>query len=173
MAWGWLLVGMFIGALGIIVLMVYVMRTRMIVEYRSNRSFEDTCRMLEETVGDFKKEGWGFPIPKWHFFETFKRKNLVPKDFRKLMVYFVCNAAMASKVISADRKMVGIMPCGWAVYELADGSVWLAKMNVGLMAHMFSGVVKEQMLIVEEADSRMLPRVLGTEGERQPVSSAA
>jgi hypothetical protein len=53
------------------------------------------------------------------------------------------------------------MPCSWAVYEMADGSVWLAKMNVGLMSKIFSGVAGTMMRKVGQADDRFLAEVLG------------
>ena len=138
----------------------YLMREKMVVSYRSKKDFEETCKAVEDVVAEFKEEGWGFPIPKWHFWDTFMKKNLKPKNFKNIMVYFVCNASLADKVISEDSKMVGIMPCTWAVYQLEDGSVYVAKMNVGLMAKMFSGTIKETMLKVEDADKRMLEKVL-------------
>ena len=38
-----------------------------------------------------------------------------------------------------------MMPCSWAVYELDDGSVWLATMNIGMMSRMFAGDVAAGM----------------------------
>ena len=142
-------------------LMVQVLRTRMVAAHRSRRSFEETCAAIEEIVP--AAQGWGFPIDTWNFYETFRKKDLVPDRFRKLKVYFVCNAGLASKMLSHTPSFVGMMPCSWAVYELDDGSVWLAKMNVGLMSRMFSGVPGTIMRQVGEADEKFLAQVLGEE----------
>ncbi|NOZ93122.1 MAG: DUF302 domain-containing protein, partial [Acidobacteria bacterium] len=104
----------------------------------------------------------------WNFYETFRKKSLIPEHIEKLMVYFVCNSALAQKVISANPAMAGIMPCSWAVYELDDGSVHLAKMNIGMMSRMFSGVIGENMRMVAEADERFLAIVLGEEDLDEP-----
>ncbi len=137
---------------------VWLMRTRMVVARRSGRSFEETCEAIERVVGAAK--GWGFPIPAWNFYGRFLEKGCVPEGFRKIKVYFVCNTKLASGVLQDTPPMAGIMPCSWAVYELEDGSVWLSKMNIGLMAKMFSGVIRRAMQQVEEADEQFLSEVL-------------
>ncbi len=149
---------------------LWMMRTRMVVAHRSRRSFEETCSAIERTVRAHR--GWGFPIDSWNFYETFRKKNQIPKHIEKLKVYFVCNSALAQKVISANPAMAGIMPCSWAVYELDDGSVHLAKMNIGMMSRMFSGVIGENMGIVAEADERFLAIVLGEKELDEPEGDA-
>lgn len=156
------LAGVILTALGV----VYAMRTRMVVAHPSRRSFEDTCAAIERVIPANK--GWGFPIPSWNFYETFVKKNLVPKGLRKLRVFFVCKSALASRVIADTPPMAGIMPCSWAVYEKEDGSVWLSKMNIGLMAMMFSGAIREAMSEVARMDRIFLDEVLN-HPERGPV----
>jgi uncharacterized protein (DUF302 family) len=56
--------------------------------------------------------------------------------------------------------MSAIMPCSWSVYELADGSVWVAHMNIGMMARMMGGVVGSSMGEVAATDERFLEAVL-------------
>ncbi len=151
--------GLFVGITLTISLVVMVMRTKMVVAHRSQRSFEETCAEIERIVKGAK--GWGFPIDTWNFYETFATKNLVPKGFVKLKVYFVCNAGLASRMLSEVPSFVGMMPCSWAVYEMADGSVSLAKMNVGMMSMIFSGIVGSSMKEVGRADDTFLAEVLG------------
>ncbi len=150
--------GLIIGMALIISLVITVMRTRMVVAHRSGRTFEDTCATIEKVVGEAK--GWGFPIETWNFYETFAKKNLVPKGFVKLKVYFVCNSALASRLIEDTPSFVGMMPCSWAVYEMEDGQVYLSKMNVGLMSMMFSGVPGASMKEVGRVDDIFLAEVL-------------
>jgi len=148
-------------------LVLWLMRRRMVVSHRSRRSFEETCAAIEETIPANK--GWGFPIPTWHFYETLRKKNQVPKGFVKLKVFFVCNSGLASRVLGAEPSMAGIMPCSWAVYELADGTAWLSKMNIGMMAKMFSGVIGATMGAVAQADEEFLATVLGEDGTPAPA----
>ena len=147
--------GVILTALG----MIYAMRRWMVVAHPSRRSFEDTCAAIERVISANK--GWGFPIPSWNFYETFVKKNLVPKGILELRIFFVCKSALASRVIADTPPMAGIMPCSWAVYEREDGSVWLSKMNIALMAMMFSGVIREAMSEVARMDRVFLEEVLG------------
>ena len=154
------LIGMLAGILLTGIAVIIMMRSKMMVTYTSSKNFEDTCQAVEDTVAGFKSEGWGFPIPKWHFYKTFTDKGLAPAGIRNIMVYFVCNAKLAEGVISSDYRMTGMMPCSWAVMEKEDGTVEIAKMNVGLMALMFPGAIRTPMKHVEETDSRMLQTIL-------------
>jgi uncharacterized protein (DUF302 family) len=154
-----LIVGIILGAALVTAAVVWLMRTRMVVAHRSGRSFEETCAALETTV--LATKGWGFPITTWNFYQTFLEKNLVPDGFTKIKVFFVCNAGLARQVLSSNPAMAGIMPCSWAVYEQEDGSVWISKMNITLMARLFSGVVGTTMGKVAEADEVFLGKVLG------------
>ena len=158
-----LLIGFVVGLFVAVLATVLGMRKLMVVPHRSHRSFEDTCRAIEEVIPGHK--GWGFPIETWNFYETFLKKNLVPRGMRKLKVYFVCNAALASDVISDTPSMAGIMPCSWAVYEMDDGSVWLSKMNIALMSKMFGGVIRRAMTEVARMDEVFLRQVLSPADE--------
>ncbi len=83
----------------------------------------------------------------------------MPDDIKNIMVYFVCNAKLANKVINANNAMMGIMPCSWAVYEKENGEVYIAKMNIGLMSKLFTGAIKDMMLEVEATEDRMFKKI--------------
>ena len=72
----------------------------------------------------------------------------------------MCNPQVAKVVLGANPKLSAIMPCSWSVYELADGSVWVAHMNIGMMARMMGGVVGRSMGEVAATDERFLEAVL-------------
>lgn len=159
-----LIVGIIIGfVIGIIILGLIVkslMQNKMIVEYKSSKSFEETCEALEKTVEEFKSEGWGHPLEKWHFYKLLEKKNHIPAGIKNKMIYFICNSALAKDVITGDRKMSAMMPCSWSVYETENNEVYVAKMNIGLMSKMFSGIIKSTMEKVEDADTKMLSKIL-------------
>jgi len=154
-----ILTGFIIGIAAVIAVAVIVIRTRMVVAHRCARNFTETCATIEKTVPTV--EGWGFPIKTWNFYETFAQKNLVPEGFVNLKVFFVCNANLASRMLSENPAFVGMMPCSWAVYEMTDGSVWLSKLNIDLMSKVFSGVTGQMMRKVAHADNHFLAKVLG------------
>lgn len=152
--------GVALGAVSVGFSAVKLMQTKMIMEKRSTKTFQDTCESVEETVKSFKDEGWGFAFNNWSPYQALKSKNLVPDGVDNAMVYFVCNARLASKVISANRAMMAIMPCSWAVYEKSEGGVYVAKMNIGLMSKIFTGAIREMMINVETTESRMFDKIL-------------
>ncbi len=110
-------------------------------------------------VPEFSEEGCGFPFAKWNFYDVFQKRNLVLQGIKNIMVYFVCNARLANKVINADSTMVGIMPCSWAVYEKDNGDVYIAKINIGLMSKIFKGDIKEMMQEVEKTEKKMFDKI--------------
>jgi len=151
--------GLVIGVGGLGVAGMKLFQTQMVKEIESPKSFEETCEAIERVIPEFASEGWGFPFDKWNFYKVFESRNIDVPNIRKLTVYFVCNAKLAAKVINANNAMAGIMPCSWAVMEKTDGKTYIAKMNIGLMAKIFTGAIKEAMEKVEADEKRMFEKI--------------
>ncbi len=153
-----LVVGVVLGAAVAAAIGVGLMRTKMVVAGRSGASFEETCERIERVVpaGD----GWSFPMPSLDMHAKLAAKGQAPEGIRRIRLFFVCKPALAKRVLSDSPQMAAIMPCSWAVYELEDGGVWLAKMNIPMMARMFSGEVAAAMGEVAAAEERFLAEVL-------------
>ncbi len=152
--------GMVLGAASAGVAGVKLLQTQLMKEIPSPKSFEDTCKAIEETVPQFAEKGWGFPFDKWNFYKVFEDRNIDVPNIKKLTVYFICNAKLAAKVINTNSAMAGIMPCSWAVMEKTDGKTYIAKINISLMAKVFSGPIKEAMLQVEKDEEEMFNKIL-------------
>ena len=149
--------GVLAGAIVTAVAVMVTMRQRMVVPQRSERSFDETCAAVESTVpGD----GWGFPMESLDMTGQLREKGAVPDGVRRIRLYFVCNPKIAARVLSHTPAMAGIMPCSWAIIEKDDGSIWLSKMNVGLMGKMFPAPIRRAMGEVAAADTRFMDRVL-------------
>lgn len=155
-----ILVGLIAGGLIAGFLMVRTMKTRMLATVESPVSFEETCAILEQAVADMKDKGWGFPMEKLNMYEKLAAKNQAPDNVTRMVSYFMCNPAMAGKVLEADPSLSAIMPCSWSIYETADGRVRISKMNVGLMSRIFGGTIQETMQNVEETEKEILNRIL-------------
>ncbi len=151
--------GLVAGVGGVGVAGMKLFQTQMVKEIESPKSFEETCEAIERVIPEFASEGWGFPFDKWNFYKVFEDRNIDVPNIRKLTVYFVCNAKLAAKVINTNNAMAGIMPCSWAVMEKTDGKTYIAKMNIGLMAKIFTGTIKEAMEKVEADEKRMFERI--------------
>ncbi len=133
---------------------VYFMRRYMVADYEVRGSFDSVNRAIMEAVPQF--EGWSFPIERWEFYKSQLSKNLTYNNITNMVMHFVCKPSHANAVLRNDPTMGAIMPCTWAVYETTDGKVHIAKMNIGLMSKMYSGVIKEVMKDVAETESEML-----------------
>ena len=64
-----------------------------------------------------------------------------------MRVMELCNPQYAHRILSEDslRIFASMMPCRIAVYEKADGRVYLSRMNNGAFAALIGGVVEETM----------------------------
>jgi len=154
-----LIVGIVVGVALTLGLGVAIMRSRMVASHCGARTFEDTCSTVEKVVEDAK--GWSLPLGSWDANAVLEKKGLVPDNLTRLKFYFLCNAGHASRLLGAVPSLSGMLPCSWAVYELADGTVHVSGMNVGLMSRIFSGVPGQVMQEVARADEAFLAEVLG------------
>ena len=153
-----LIAGFTAGVVLTAVVVVMVMRSSMIVPERSSKSFEDTCSSIEDVVPG--PEGWSFPMESLDMSAKLAAKDSMPENVTRIRLYFMCNPGVAKRVLGANPKLSAIMPCSWSVYELADGSVMVAHMNISMMAKMMGGVVGESMGQVAKTDDRFLESVL-------------
>jgi len=154
-----LIVGVIVGVVITALAVVGFMRSKMIVPHRSARTFEDTCAAIERVVP--AADGWSFPMPSFDMYAKLAEKDQAPAGMRRNRLFFVCKPGVANRVLSDTPKIAAMMPCSWAVYELEDGSVWLATMNIGMMSKMFAGEVAAGMGEVAAADEKFLPEILG------------
>jgi uncharacterized protein (DUF302 family) len=160
--WIGMVIGFVVGVIVMVALVVWMMRSQMVVPERSARSFEATCEAIEREVpaGD----GWSFPMESLDMSAKLAAKNALPDNITRIRLYFMCNPEIARRVLGAKPKLSAIMPCSWSVYELADGSVWVSHMNISMMSKIMGGVVGESMGTVADADEAFLEKILATSG---------
>ena len=164
MDWTHLLAGL-VGAVIAAVLLLVVIRSlmpgAMFSETRLPGSFEDVTRRLEQAVGAVP--GWGMPAPPLDMKAKLAEKGVALEGgLREVRLYFVCNPRYAAQVVGIEPRIAAMMPCTWAVYERADGSVRLATFNMGLMRRLMPGAMK-----------RALVEALAGRGAATPAGSAA
>ena len=153
-----LIIDFITGGLVTVAAMVMAMRSKMVVPEKSSKTFEATCEAIEKVVPG--TEGWSFPMESFDMSAKLAAKNGLPDNIKQIRLYFMCNPKVAKIVLGAEPKLSAIMPCSWSVYELADGSVWVSHMNIGMMSKMMGGVVGTSMGEVAETDDRFLEQVL-------------
>jgi len=152
-----LLIGLAGGIICWMLAFTYVMKKYMIAHYRITGGFDDVEQAVRQVVPSF--EGWGFPIPDWQFYKSQLSKRLTYDNITNMVMHFVCKPSHANKILKVDPNFGGIMPCTWAVYETSDGEVYIAKMNIGLMSKMYSGLIREIMKDVAKTEAAMLSRI--------------
>jgi len=150
--------GVVVGLVAAAAIGVAAMRSKMVVAERSAHPFDETCARAEQAVAG--AEGWGFPRPAFDMSAKLAEKGALPDSIRRIRQYSVCYPPVAHRVLGANPKLSAIMPCTWSVYELADGSVWIAHMNIAMMSKVMGGTVGAAMQVVAEADASFMAKIL-------------
>lgn len=62
-------------------------------------------------------------------------------------VFDLCSSQYSIEILQRDdeRIVTPMMPCRVSVYETSDGTTYVARMNSGLVARMFGGLIDEVM----------------------------
>lgn len=149
------LVGLAVGAAVGTAGFVRTLRSKMIVATELPLKFEDAERRIVDKVPNVVP-GWGMPIPEFDFVAALARRGHEASGIRRAKIFFLCNPAYASRVVGAETRMIGMMPCHWALYETGDGRVFLSKLNIPMMAKMFSGPVGAAMTQVGRDEEQIL-----------------
>ncbi len=112
----------------------------MLLEDSSPHNFETTVQKFEQAV---KQQGW--KIPKVHDLQA--TMHGFGKTVGPVMVFELCHPEHAEKILreSEERIVSTMMPCRVAIYEKADGRVYVSRMNSALMANAMGGIVKQVM----------------------------
>ena len=68
-------------------------------------------------------------------------------DVLNAKVLEICQPELSHKILSRDKERIAIsmMPCRIAVYEKADGSVIISRMNASLLGKFMPGIIPEVM----------------------------
>lgn len=154
-----LLTGIVGFVLGIIVAFVVVYKAApglMLIEDESKfESFDETVAAFEQSVKD---HNW--KLPTTHDLQATMAK--FGKDVKAVKVFELCHPDHAGKILvrSDERIVSSLMPCRVAIYEKADGKVYISRMNSGLMASTMGGIVPEVMADASEENEAILEAVI-------------
>jgi uncharacterized protein (DUF302 family) len=149
------LIGLAAGAL-IAIFVVYKMAPGMMLkEDPSPHNFEKTVADFEAAV---LNQGW--KIPAVHDLQNTMYK--FGKTVRPVKVFELCHPDHADKILreSEERIVSTMMPCRVAIYEKADGKVYMSRMNSSLMAGMMGGIINEVMQEAYLENEQMIKAVI-------------
>ncbi len=154
-----LLTGILGFVLGIIVTAVVVYKAApgmMILEDESKfATFEETVETFEQSVKD---HDW--KISTIHDLQKSMAK--FGTDVMAVKVFELCHPEHAGRILakSDERIVSSLMPCRVAIYEKADGKVYISRMNSGLMASTMGGIIPEVMDEAASQNEEILEAVL-------------
>lgn len=127
----------------------------MLKESKSSYDFETTTAKLQASIDEM---GWKTP----HVHDLQETLRKFEKDVRKVKVFEICNPDHAYNILnrSDERIVSNLMPCRIAVYEKEDGSVWLSRMNAGLVSKPMKKTIRTTMSVAARETEEIIEMVI-------------
>lgn len=150
------ILGLVIGIALTFVVMYKAAPGMMLIEDESKfTTFEETVSTFEQSVLD---HNW--KIPTIHDLQKTMAK--FGRDVKKVKVFELCHPDHAGRILekSDERVVSSLMPCRVAIYEKADGKVYISRMNSGLMASTMKGIIPEVMKEAAVQNEEILEAIL-------------
>lgn len=134
----------------------------LIEETESPHGFETTTERFEAAV-----EAAGWQILTVHDLQA--KMDRHGYDVERTTVYEICAPEHASRILSGDaeRLVSPMMPCRVSIYEHGDGHTSLARMNTGLVAALFGGVIRRTMGDASAESEAMIEATLDPHADPQ------
>ncbi len=152
-------VGLLVGIIVTALVFVWVMRNKFVVVRKAKGTFDEVCKRLEQAVAE--SDGWHFPVPTWEFYQSQTKAGFTFRNIRNLKKYFICKSPHANAVVNDNAIWSAFLPCTWAVYEDMNGQVYIAEMNLPLMAMVMPGVLGRVLKEVVREEDEMLKKATG------------
>jgi uncharacterized protein (DUF302 family) len=151
-----IIIGLFAGILIGWLIIYLISPSLMFRESRSSMDMDTTVAKIEERVTE---KGW--KIPAVHDLQATMKK--FGKEVRSVKVLEICHPDHSYQILSRDKERIvsSMMPCRIAVYEKEDGSVWINRMNSGVVARPMSIVVRKTMSAAAKDMEMIISEVLG------------
>jgi len=148
-------IGIVIGAVLTAVVAVAAAPKLMILEDDSKYGFDVTIEMIRTSA---VANEW--KIPTVHMLHDAVSPYGYEVD--RVAVIELCQPHHAAKILADDasRQVTSLMPCRVSVYETSDGRVVISRMNTGLIAQVFGGIIAEVMAEATLDNEKILTAVL-------------
>lgn len=127
----------------------------MILENKSNKSFDETVEWIDKTVTD---NNW--KVLTIHNLQDSMDKN--GYEVLPVKVFAICQPHHAVKILGKDDERIvsSMMPCRISVYEKSDGNTYLSRMDTAMMSAGFEGAIKEVMVSTSKEIEQMIKPLL-------------
>jgi len=114
---------------------------KMFLENESKYNFTET---VEKLTAEIVNKTW--KVSAVHDLqETLKKSGT---EVLPIKVFALCHPKHSSKILSKDDERIvsSLMPCRVSVYEKSDGKTYISRMNSGVLAKSFGGIIEEVMI---------------------------
>ncbi len=112
----------------------------MLIEDTIDLSIEDALTKLKNTAIDLD-----WKVPTVHTLSDSVKE--AGYDVRRVTILELCHPKLAGVMLENEkgRRIAPMMPCRVALYENADGTTTVSRMNSGMMSKMFGGIIASGM----------------------------
>lgn len=154
-----MLTGLIIGAISGLILGLliafFISPSLMFRQDQHNRDFDATVAALEQAI---EKRGWKTPVI--HDLQATMKK--FGKDVRSVKVLEICHPDHSYEILQRNEEKIvsSMMPCRISVYEKEDGSIWISRMNSGLLAKPMSPVIRKTMSAAADDVEEIIAEVM-------------
>jgi uncharacterized protein (DUF302 family) len=134
----------------------------MILEDVSRYDFATTVDKIADAITDF---GWKMPA-------THDLQNTIRnfgKDILPVKILEMCHPRHSGRLLELDNERIAstFMPCRISVYEKSDGRVYISRLNAGIMAKSFGGIIEEVMTDSAAEMEQMITPLIASETKKQ------
>ncbi len=152
----YLIIGLLVGSLLTSVVIYKSAPGMMLVEDTVDMSIEEALRKLEKAA-----EELGWKVPTVHMISDSVKK--AGYDVRPVAVLELCHPKLAGMMLDDEkgRRISPMMPCRVALYENADGTITVSRMNSGMMSKMFGGIIASGMAEAAGQNEEIFASILG------------
>lgn len=117
----------------------------------------------EETLAVFEEEA---AASGWSILNSHDMQAVVANhgaDVAGVTVFDLCSSQYSIEILELDdeRIVTPMMPCRVSVYEVSDGTTYIARMNSGLVARVFGGTIDEVMQQASAETEEFIGRIVG------------
>jgi uncharacterized protein (DUF302 family) len=114
--------------------------TDMLIESVSPYGFDQTIDRISEAIIAME-----WKMPAVHDLQQSLRN--AGKDVLPVKVFEICNPKFSGRILELDAERIvsTLMPCRISVYERPDGKTYISRLNAGIMAKSFGGIIEEVM----------------------------
>jgi uncharacterized protein (DUF302 family) len=114
--------------------------SEMLIESVSPYSFDQTIDKISQAIAALE-----WKMPAVHDLQQSLRN--AGKEVLPVKVFEICKPKFSGRILELDTERIvsTLMPCRISVYERADGKTYISRLNAGIMAVSFGGIIEDVM----------------------------